>query len=101
MELDNGLPQSGWSSSTTDDDDIDAAAYPALEFEAENGDDNASDENISVSSSEEPRPPTPVAMAARGYQLEMLEESLKENIIVAVRISVVPQFHLAPYVQAG
>ena len=28
--------------------------------------------------------PSPVTMTARAYQLEMLEESLKQNIIVAV-----------------
>jgi hypothetical protein len=37
------------------------------------------------SSTPEEEPPTPVTMTARAYQLEMLEESLKQNIIVAVR----------------
>lgn len=38
----------------------------------------------------EEEPPGPVAMAARAYQLEMLEESLKQNIIVAVCYSLGP-----------
>jgi hypothetical protein len=36
------------------------------------------------SSSPDQEPPTVVTMTARAYQLEMLEESLKQNIIVAV-----------------
>lgn len=36
------------------------------------------------SSSPDQEPPTAVTMTARAYQLEMLEESLKQNIIVAV-----------------
>ncbi|KAB5585833.1 hypothetical protein GE09DRAFT_1016737 [Coniochaeta sp. 2T2.1] len=63
---------------------MDTAADPTQELEATNEDGYASEEDISDSSSTEARPPTPVAMAARGYQLEMLEESLKGNIIVAM-----------------
>jgi hypothetical protein len=40
-------------------------------------------ESISQDSPEE-EPPRLVTMTARAYQLEMLEESLKRNIIVAV-----------------
>lgn len=36
------------------------------------------------SSSPEQETPTAVTMTARAYQVEMLEESLKQNIIVAV-----------------
>jgi hypothetical protein len=39
------------------------------------------------SSTPEEESPTPVTMTARAYQLEMLEESLKQNIIVAVRFT--------------
>lgn len=56
-------------------EDVDVEAYPASE---------ASDETPNSVSSE-PEPGSPVVMAARAYQLEMLEASLKENVIVAVR----------------
>jgi hypothetical protein len=54
-----------------------------------------SDADTSGTSSPEPEPASPAIMASRAYQLEMLEESLKQNIIVAVRPSVTVMFCLA------
>ena len=49
---------------------------------SDNGSGDASSQSRDTSPDQEP--PTAVTMTARAYQLEMLEESLKQNIIVAV-----------------
>ena len=47
-------------------------------------DDADAESRDSSSSTPDEEPPAAVTMTARAYQLEMLEESLKQNIIVAV-----------------
>jgi hypothetical protein len=60
-------------------------APTALETIRDN-DSTDSKEEDSNSSSLPAEPANPAIMTARAYQMEMLEESLKQNIIVTVRL---------------
>lgn len=66
-------------------DDNDVAAYPTPETSDQDEPLGLPAEDTSDTSSTEPEAANPVVMAARAYQLEMLEESMKRNTIVAVR----------------
>jgi hypothetical protein len=70
-----------------DESYVDESDTPS--FSSSSGDDVLADADSAPrdsprSSTPDQEVPTPVAMTARAYQLEMLEESLKGNIIVAV-----------------
>jgi hypothetical protein len=78
----------GSSSSELDDepfgqraDESDTAASSSSDNILDDADAESRDSSSSTPNEE---PPTAVTMTARAYQLEMLEESLKQNIIVAV-----------------
>lgn len=63
------------------EDDLSPTSTPPTDVEDEHSEDD------STLSSILPRPPTPATMTARAYQMEMLEQSLKRNIIVTASIS--------------
>lgn len=76
------------SSSEPDDESLGAVDESETVLSSTSGD--VSD-HVDLDSRDSPRssspdlePPAIVTMTARAYQLEMLEESLKQNIIVAV-----------------
>lgn len=52
---------------------------------SEAGQDASSGSQASLVSGDEPDDSTPGTMSSRAYQLEMLNQSLKQNVIVAVR----------------
>ena len=99
MASDRGRPTSGSSSSSTSDlggaplppqlDEryITTALSSASSHVSSDGADTVSPRDSPRSSSPDPDQDTPAAvtMTARAYQREMLEESLKQNIIVTVR----------------
>jgi hypothetical protein len=61
-------------------DDIDIDGDGSVQYGAQ----EVSDPDSTDSASQIPETDSPVTMASRAYQLEMLDESLKQNIIVAV-----------------
>lgn len=83
MSFDDDSTSSG-SGFGSGEDDIDVAAYPTPDVSEQDETPENSDEDTSDTGSTRPEPIGPVIMAARAYQLEMLEQSLRENIIVAV-----------------
>jgi hypothetical protein len=72
---------SGSASSSEPDDE----PYSPHAHESDTIPSSNSDDGVSRDTSPDQEPPRIVTMTARAYQLEMLEESLKQNIIVAVR----------------
>lgn len=72
------------SGSDPAEDDIAVTEYPAPAAYDLDGPPQSSSEDTSDTGWTESEPVGPVIMAARAYQLEMLEQSLKENTIVAV-----------------
>jgi hypothetical protein len=83
MASDDESTSSG-SGSDPSDYDNDVAAYSISEASDQDEPLDLSDEDTSGRSSTEPGAANPVVMSARAYQLEMLEESMKRNTIVAV-----------------
>lgn len=77
---------SGCSSSSEPDDEPLYRVFDEAKVSSSSSSDNGSSDADSQSRDTSPdqEPPTAVTMTARAYQLEMLEESLKQNIIVAV-----------------
>ena len=77
---------SGSSSSSEPSDEPFCRASDEFNTTSSSSSDNGSGDANSQSRDTSPdqEPPTAVTMTARAYQLEMLEESLKKNIIVAV-----------------
>ena len=81
----------GSSSSSEPDDELLYKPVNESDTALSAGDSNVSDdvhseprESPRSSTPDDDEPPVVVTMTARAYQLEMLEESLKQNIIVAV-----------------
>ncbi|KAJ4307182.1 Dicer-like protein 2 [Collariella sp. IMI 366227] len=83
----------GGSSSSEQDDELSARPLEELDSILSSSDGSTQDDSNSGSTEEEL--PTPVTMTARAYQLEMLEESLKQNIIVAIAWFLAPTVSLA------
>lgn len=94
MDIDNEEPILPSSSSSNDDEEgqtnSKGHSHPST-----NNHGQTKDMGTCTPTTADPRDRTPVeepqravVMTARAYQIEMLEESLKQNIIVAVRVVV-------------
>jgi hypothetical protein len=78
-------PDSGSSSSSgPDDESLKPVDESDTVLTSNSGDASDDVDSDSKDSSPDLEPPAIVTMTARAYQLEMLEESLQQNIIVAV-----------------
>lgn len=89
------LRREGWSTSSDSGDDA-AQGDGLINVASPTSSPRPADvSGLSTPSEETQHPPTMALPSARAYQLEMLEESLKQNVIVAVSRS---DLHLPPWV---